>query len=141
MLFKQLIDEFLDKWDKDTSKAYRKKIYSFYQYLVEMKNAIDSNYKSILKGLEIEDVAESIIFYVKRNQVKYRASADLYISTVKSFYAYISAKQICSNIYFDNKAYAPDMKEQCECAIKCLKLNESKQVMPLDEEAARRIVD
>ena len=141
MLFKQLIDEFLDKWDKDTSKAYRKKIYSFYQYLVEMKNATDSNYKSILKGLEIEDVAESIIFYVKRNQVKYRASADLYISTVKSFYAYISAKQICSNIYFDNKAYAPDMKEQCECAIKCLKLNESKQVMPLDEEAARRIVD
>ena len=94
MLFKQLIDEFLDKWDKDTSKAYRKKIYSFYQYLVEMKNATDSNYKSILKGLEIEDVAESIIFYVKRNQVKYRASADLYISTVKSFYAYISAKQI-----------------------------------------------
>ena len=62
MLFKQLIDEFLDKWDKDTAKAYRKKIYSFYQYLVEMRNATDSNYKSILKGLEIEDVAESIIF-------------------------------------------------------------------------------
>ena len=101
----------------------------------------DSNYKSILKGLEIEDVAESIIFYVERNQVKYRASADLYISTVKSFYAYISAKQICSNIYFDNKVYVPEMKEQCESAIKRLKLNESKQVMPLDEEAARRIVD
>ena len=140
MIFKQLIDEFLDKWDKDTAKAYRKKIYSFYQYLVEMKNATDSNYKSILKGLEIEDVAESISFYVERNQVKYRASADLYISTVKSFYAYISANMICSNVYFDNKVYAPDMKEQCESAIKRLKLNESKQVMPLDEEAARRIV-
>ena len=117
MLFKQLIDEFLDKWDKDTSKAYRKKIYSFYQYLVEMKNATDSNYKSILKGLEIEDVAESIIFYVKRNQVKYRASADLYISTVKSFYAYISAKQIKErHLFRPNMAVHGCMKEYSDCS-------------------------
>lgn len=140
--FKQIIEFFLkDRENEKTGAAYKKKIYSFYEYLFDYKNARDSNYNNILMTLTIDEFIDSIRVYAQNNHVRYKSSTDLYLSTVKSFYSYLSSNGICSNQFFDNKLYVNIVKDKYEKLVKQLKLNPVEQVMPLNEEQAKMIVD
>ena len=86
MKLKNIIEEFLKAQNDETRATYKKKIYVFDEYLVEKKNATDANFVSILKGMEIKDFMESLEFYVKNNNISFESSAELYFSTVRSFY-------------------------------------------------------
>lgn len=74
----------------DSRKRIRKKhtgknIFVFGIYN-RKKDATDSNYVSVLKDLSIHEFMESLQYYVKLNDVVFKASADLFYSVVRSFF-------------------------------------------------------
>lgn len=139
MKLKNIIEEFLKAQNDETRATYKKKIYVFGEYLVEKKNATDANFVSILKGMEIKDFMESLEFYVKNNNISFESSAELYFSTVRSFYMHISDKY--ENCYIGNKAYASELNKEYKATVKALKLNSAVQVKPLENIQARILLD
>lgn len=63
--FKEVVNRFLERLEVDSAATYRKKIYVFYDYLIEKYDATNINFVSILKDLSIDDVMDSVGYYVK----------------------------------------------------------------------------
>lgn len=136
----EMIVSYFSTLQPDTRAAYRKKIETFKAYLVDQKGMTEKNCINLLKGLDINDFVESMTFYVEQNNVKYRASADIYFACVRELLKYISANYECKNMYFDNKSYDLILKDKYEDEIKRLKLNICEQVRPLSDAEAENVI-
>lgn len=138
--FKEVIDQFLERQEKDTAATYRKKIWVFYDYITEKEDATDISYVSILKDLSIDKVIDSLAYYVKEYGIKYISTTDIYISTVKSFFLYIAQEYNWINIFFEEKKYAKEFRDKYKNKTEELKLNTVKQVEPLKESEAKKLI-
>lgn len=83
---------------------------------------------------------ESVEYYVKKNGIKYISTTDIYISTVKSFFYYIAHEYNWINIFFEKKKYSKEFSDKYRNKTKELKLNTVKQVGPLREDEARKLI-
>lgn len=136
----EMIMNYMGTLQPDTRAAYRKKIATFREYLLERKRMNNDNCKNIFKGLEHNDFIESMAFYVEQNNVKYRASTDIYYACVREFLKYISANYGCNNPNFENKSYDSMLKDKYDELIVKLKLNISEQVKPLTNKEVDKVI-
>lgn len=139
--FKEVVDRFLERLEVDSAATYRKKIYVFYDYLIEKYDATNINFVSILKDLSIDDVMDSVGYYVKENKIKYISTTDIYVSAVKSFFFYIAQEYNWINPFFEEKKYSNEFRDKYKKKTEELKLNVIKQVEPLKESEAKILVD
>ena len=140
MKYIEVIEDFLGQQEEDTKKAYRKKIYSFMEYTIEKKDATDSNYVSVLKDLSIHEFMESLQYYVKLNDVVFKASADLFYSVVRSFFHFISLEYRWNNPIFEEKKNETAMKLAYEKMVEELKLRASSRTEPINSEMALSLI-
>lgn len=138
--FKEVIDNFLERQEKDSAATYRKKILVFYDYVTGKKDATNINFVSILKNLNIDEIMDSVVYYVKENEIKYISTTDIYISTIKSFFLHIAHEYNWINPFFEEKKYSKEFSDKYKIKMEELKLNAVKQVEPLKENEAKKLI-
>ena len=128
----------------DSRKRIRKKhtgknifVYGIYN---RKKDATDSNYVSVLKDLSIHEFMESLQYYVKLNDVVFKASADLFYSVVRSFFHFISLEYRWNNPIFEEKKNETAMKLAYEKMVEELKLKASSRTEPINSEMALSLI-
>lgn len=89
MNLKHTIDKFLDTISESSSEIYKTKIYIFHKFLVCEKGINDKSYQSYLEAMKIEEVEESLDFYIISNEIKSESIAWHYISVVKRYFNFI----------------------------------------------------
>lgn len=144
MKFKELIDEFVQMQENDkkerTSVTYKRKIYVFYEFVTIKLQARDVNFSSILSAMTLEQLLQSVEYYVATCEIKYIATVDTYISVLGLFFTYISDKYGWRNQYFEVSSKNKELKIAYDDTIMKLELNTKKQVNPLTEEEAQKLL-
>lgn len=145
MTFEKLIEQFANHVEEEknglTSVTYKRKIYVFYEYVVLELQAKDVNYQSILTGIKVNELLNSLEYYVKNYDVKYATTAWNYISVVTVFYQYIYEEFGWENKLFENKSEKAELNVAYDNKIKELKLNRKEQVHPLSDAEAEQLIN
>lgn len=97
MKLKETIDEFLESVSENSTKIYITKIYSFHKFLVEVKGISDGSFESYLSSMRIEEVIDSLDYYINKNQIAKSTVAWHYISVVKRYFSFLEIKGISNN--------------------------------------------
>lgn len=90
MKFIETIDKYLDeKVSCNSYDIYKGKIYVFYKYLVKEKGINDNSYSSYLCAMKIEEIQDSLNFYIEDNSINTESSAWHYISVIKVYFSFL----------------------------------------------------
>ena len=83
------INNFLETISKSSIETYRTKINVFHQFLTTKKSITDSSYRSYLEAMKIEEIGESLEFYISTNNIKSQTIALHYISVIRRYFNFI----------------------------------------------------
>ncbi len=104
MKLKIYIEEFLDYQKEEgfltdvSVNNYRSKLEVFYDFLYEHEKVHDNTLDTVLNGLEINKIFESINFYIDSREIKSEYSIRIYTSVLSEFIKFLfSNKNIISN--------------------------------------------
>lgn len=123
-----------------TSETYKRKIYVFYEYVTTKLAAADVNYISILSAMSMEQILDSVEFYVKTYNIKYRATVDTYLTTISLFFVYISDSFGWKNKYFENNSKNKELRMEYENKIIELNLYRKSQTNPLSDDECELLI-
>lgn len=111
--------------------TYRRKLEVFFEYLHIKCGINDSNYEDLLRGLANERIIKSIEYYVNEYDIKFKITVDSYFVVIKCYFDFLSSKYKIKNENFDSTQKFSELKKLVEKRIKEMKLNMSKQKMPI----------
>lgn len=138
MTFKEVITAFLQRQEIDkkleTSVTYKRKIYIFYEYVTIQLQARDVNYISILSAMSLDQLMDSVEYYVNTCNVRYIATVDTYITVLKIFFEFISEEYGWRNVYFESSTQNKEFKSAYDHKVNELHLYTAKQVEPPKKE-------
>lgn len=146
MDFIEAIEDFLEvqqrenKNKKSSVNIYKSKIYVFYEYVNLKLKDRDVTYIYFLNTMDMNDLLQSIEYYVKASNLKSRAAVDVYYSVLGNFFNYLLQKNGKTNDYFQESKKMAELRESYEKKIKELHLRDSDQQEPIDEETAKKIL-
>lgn len=145
MKFNELKERFIEEWKEgsfyDSSRiTYRRKIEVFYEYLIVKCGVNNVNYMDILRGINEDRIIESVRYYIKEYDIKFKVTVDNYITVIKAFFNYIEANYNITNKMFDSSIKYSTLIKLINDNIRSFKLNLSKQKPPITEEALRNII-
>lgn len=123
-----------------TPITYRRKIQIFFQYLIDVHDTSENNVFFVLQSLEVKDIIDSVAYYVEKGNIKYQATVDGYISALTVFYDFISKKNGCTNLNFNDGVENRKLKEEYNKKLKELKLAEKDPAQPLTEDEYIRLL-
>lgn len=103
--------------------------------------AQDINYIYILTAMDIEDLLESVTYYVKVGNIKSRSTVDIYYAVLGKFYKFISEEYKWKNEYFLNNEKINIFKAAYEKKILELGLLKSQQEPVISDIVARDILN
>lgn len=146
MEFIDAIEDFLNVQQRENNNkrssvnTYKSKIYVFYEYVNLKLKEIDATYIYFLNTMDMNDLLQSIEYYVKASNLKSRAAVDVYYSVLGNFFDYLLQMNGKTNDYFQDSKKKTELKEEYEKKIKELGLRDSDQQEPIDEEMAKKIL-
>lgn len=114
--------------------TYKKKVEVLRDYAIARKSANDSNFSSILRGLDEDDILDSVRFYVEDSEIRYKATADAYYTILTVFFDFIRQNYQWGNVLFDSKEKNTHLQNAYNIlTTKELKLNAKEKVLPPDD--------
>lgn len=144
MDFLNVIEAFMKQQQKEnqeaTSITYKSKIYAFHEYVTVILEARDINFSSVLSAMPLERLLESVAYYVKIGNIKFRSTTDIYFTVLGNFFRFISLEYGWNNIYFQSNENFNLFKAGYENKVKELGLLDSRLEEPINEDMARRIL-
>lgn len=121
--------------------TYRKKILVLQEYMIAHKTADDTNFYSILKDLDEEDILDSIRFYVRKSKIRFKATVDNYISVLVAFFEFIRNTYEWENALFKDDQKKTHLNEAYDRLVRDeLKLNERERVLPPSDSEVDELV-
>lgn len=96
------IDEIFDEFISQNKDAYDSKIKSFREFLKTEKNINDSSYETYLKGMNFNEIIESLHYFIEHNKIHKRSVAFHYSETIKKFFNYLRDKGIDNKELFSS---------------------------------------
>lgn len=89
MNLKETIEQFLETISESSIKTYKSKIYIFYEFLTLEKGINDKTYKIYLETMKINEIEESLDYYIVGNKIKSESIAWHFISVIKRYFNFI----------------------------------------------------
>lgn len=89
MNLKDTIEQFLETISESSIETYKSKIYVFYNFLTKEKGINDKSYQSYLEAMKINEVEESLDYYIVSNAIKSESISWHFISVVKRYFSFI----------------------------------------------------
>lgn len=89
MNLKDTMEQFLDTISESSTQTYKSKIYVFYDFLTSEKGINDKSYQSYLEAMKINEVEESLDYYIMTNEIKSESIAWHFISVIKRYFSFI----------------------------------------------------
>lgn len=79
----------MDTISETSYEIYKNKIFVFYDFLLYEQGINDKSYQSYLEAMKIEEIQESLDYYIKSKEIKSESVAWHYISVVKRYFKFI----------------------------------------------------
>jgi len=97
MGLKATIQNFLETISISSREAYRNKINAFYKFLISEKAIVDTQFDSYLEGMDVEDIIESLNYYIFCNDINSQTMALHYASVIKRYFSFLFTLGIQNN--------------------------------------------
>lgn len=92
-----LFAEFSKEVQADT---YLSKIKAFKEFIIEEKKICDSTYATYFKAMSVNEILESLDYFIRRNHIKKKTVAKHYCEMIKKFFHFLRTKGIENNEFF-----------------------------------------
>lgn len=126
----------------DSSQVtYSRKLDVFYEYLTNNFDINNHNHDEIISSLEEQDILDSIDYYVRENNIKFKITVENYRTVIKEYFDFISKKYNLNNVYFDSTKLYSLFIEKSNDKIKNLGLKKSKQKAPITQTLCHEIIN
>lgn len=123
-----------------TPVTYKRKIEVFIQFLVEELGVKEVNCKNMLASLSIDQIIESIYFYIIKNEIKYKSTADGFFFALTSFYKYLLLKYQINNDSFHKTEDNIKLQEKYNVLVKERGLKTKEQTQAISEEECNNLI-
>jgi len=80
--------------------TYQSRIKAFKEFIVEEKKIHDGTYATYFKAMSIEEILESLDYFIRRNHIKRETVAKHYCEMIKKFFHFLRFKGIENNEFF-----------------------------------------
>ncbi len=111
--------------------TYKRKLEVFFEFLSVKCGINNNNFEDILRGIGNDKIINSIHYYVKEYDVKFKVTVDNYFTVMKCYFDFISGKFDIRNENFDSTQRFIELKSLVDTKIKELKLDLSRQKSPI----------
>ena len=89
MSLKDTIEKFLETISESSVSIYRSKIEVFHNFLIVEKGITNKSYQSYLEAMKINEIEESLNYFIESNQIKSQSITWNFISVVKRYFGFI----------------------------------------------------
>lgn len=89
MTLKETIIDYLDTISESSKESYKTKLDMFMRFLENEKQIIDRSFQSYIEAMKIEEIMESLDYYIICNNIKSQSIAWHYCSVIKRYFNHI----------------------------------------------------
>lgn len=139
-MLRNLKEQFINQTKEKSVSNYSRKVEVFIEYLENECGVNDKNYKEILNSIGPDKIVESVEFYVHKYGIKFLATIDNYITSLKSFFAYLISEHDINNQTFDRATESSRLDEAVKEKTKELELDNSNMKEPISNELYRELL-
>lgn len=136
----QLKEEFSKYISEDSRANYSRKNDVFIEYLEKECGANEKNFREILSSIGPGKILDSIEFYVHNYGIKYKSTVDNYVTSLKSFFLFLSNNYNINNPTFDSSKETSNLDNLIRDKIKDLQLNTTEMKEAISEEIFMELV-
>lgn len=147
LTFEQSIQNFLnvratDEKTKNSNVTYSRKLQVFREYLQVIKGVNEKNYGIILRGLQNENILESVDYYVRSANVSFSTTIDSYIEAIIAYLKYLNnnSKTEIEVPFIDSENNELQLRKLVEDKIKELELLTKKVTYPLSDTEVEEVI-
>lgn len=95
------LDNLFAEFSKEVkADTYHSKIKSFKEFIIEEKKIYDGTYVTYFKAMSIDEILESLDYFIRRNHIKKETVAKHYCEMIKKFFHFLRFKGIVNNEFF-----------------------------------------
>lgn len=95
------LDNLFAEFSKEVkSDTYQSKIKSFREFIVEVKKICDGTYITYFKAMSVDEILESLDYFIRRNHIKKETVAKHYCEMIKKFFHFLRSKGVENKEFF-----------------------------------------
>ncbi len=135
--FQEVVDDFVQNQrelkGERTYETYGRKVHVFKEYMEQRGYDNIIGYRAFLHDAGIEEVLESVRYYITTYEIKYKTTSDSYIAALKVFFDFLKGHSGIHNEFFSVNSKEKSLRDAYEILCKELNLNKKAEAMPISE--------
>lgn len=126
----------------ESSKVtYNRKLNVFLEYLSRKCDLSDSNWESILRGLDEKSLTLGIVYYIEEYGVQFTSTIDNYLSVISSYFRFLRDDYKIYNSVIDSEEKLKKFKKAVYAQIKAYSLIKSTQKDPINNSIFPKLIE